>query len=400
MVGVDDWAIRKGRSYGTLVVDLERRRPLDLLPDRSGPTLGPRGCAGIPRSRWWPGTAPRQSRAGRDSGRAKSPSGGGPLASAPQHAARAVERWLARSHGRLRRLPALEGGQLTGRRLCAFRRTDPEIAAGVENRARWRAAHEEVRRRHLAGETLVAIGQATGLARATVRKYAHAEVFPERAASGPGPSRLDPYVAYIERRMDEGCQDAMALWREARDLGYDGTPRQVQRFVAQRRSTPAPRTPRKWLGRFAGAETSRTPALPSSKALAWMLVQPVAALPGHAAAAVARVEQDAEAARVARLARRFTALVRRCGARSEEPHPDPSGALRAWITEVRACGIATMETFAAGLELDAAAVRAALTTLWGNGQTEGQVNRLKTLKRQMYGRAGLDLLRRRMLLAA
>ena len=59
-----------------------------------------------------------------------------------------------------------------------------------------------------------------------------------------------------------------------------------------------------------------------------------------------------------------------------------------------------METFAAGLEHSAAAVRAALTTPWSNGQTEGQVNRLKTLKRPMYGRAGLDLLRRRMLLAA
>ena len=102
-----------------------------------------------------------------------------------------------------------------------------------------------------------------------------------------------------------------------------------------------------------------------------MLVQPAAALPGHAAAAVARALQDAEAARVAGLARRFTALVRRRGVRSEEPHPDPCGALEVWVAEARACGIAVMATFAAGLEHDGTAGRAALTTPWSNGQTEG-----------------------------
>lgn len=184
-----------------------------------------------------------------------------------------------------------------------------------------------------------------------------------------------------------------------RDLGYDGTPRQVQRVNAQRRSAPAPRTPRKWLGRLDAvrAETSSTAALPSSKALAWMLVQPAAALPGHAVAAVARVEQDAEAAQVAAPARRFTTLVRRCGVRADKPHPDPRGALDAWIAEARACGTAVIETFAAGLEHDATAVRAALATPWSNAQTEGQITRPKLIKRQSCGRAGLELLRRRVL---
>ena len=245
--------------------------------------------------------------------------------------------------------------------------------------------------------TLMAIGRATGLAHGTVRKCAHAQSFPERAASGPGPSRLDPYVAHLERRIAEGCEDAMALWREVQELGYDGTPRQVQRFVARRRSAPAARTLRKWLGRLdaaAHAEANATAALPSSKALAWMLVQPTTALPGHAAAEVARVEQDAEAARVADLARRFTALVRRCGVESDERHPDPCGALETWITEARTCGIAVIETFAAGLGHDGGAVRAALTTSLSNGRTEGQIDRLK---RQSYGRAGFKLLRRRVL---
>ena len=331
--------------------------------------------------------------------------GGRPhMASAPQHAGRAVERWSACSHARLRGLPSLpdHGDRRRGQRAHAFHRSAPEIAVGAESRTRWRALYEEVRRRHRAGETLAAIGRVTGLARGTVRKYAHAEGFPERVAHGPGPSRLDPYVAHLERRMAEGCEDAMALWREVRRQGYDGTPRQVQRFVAERREAPASRTAHKWLDRSApaGAKAGTTPALPSPRALAWLLVQPLAALPPHAAAAVSRVEQDAEAARVARLARRFTALVRGCGVGSDERPPDPCGAFDTWVAEARVCGVKVIETFAAGIENDGAAVRAALATPWSNAQAEGQITRLKMIKRQSYGRAGFDLLRRRVLLDA
>ena len=208
-VGVDDWAWRKGHRWGTLVVDLERRRPLDLLPDRSGPTL----AAWLRRH---PGIAVVARDRSTEYARAVTAAAPGALQVADRwhlllNMRQAVERWLARSRGRLRRLPAVEGDRQPSRRLRAFRRTDPEIAAGVESRARWRAAYDEVRRRRLAGETLMGIGQATGFARGTVRKYAHAEAFPERAASGPGPSLLDPYVTHLERRMAGGCEDALAL---------------------------------------------------------------------------------------------------------------------------------------------------------------------------------------------
>jgi transposase len=111
-------------------------------------------------------------------------------------------------------------------------------------------------------------------------------------------------------------------------------------------------------------------------------------------------EQDREAASVAMLARRFTVLVRGCGA-GRKATPDAALAgLEAWLADARTSGVRAVETFAAGLEQDGAAVRSALSTPWSNGQTEGQVTRLKLLKRQMYGRAGFDLLRHRALLAA
>jgi transposase len=114
---------------------------------------------------------------------------------------------------------------------------------------------------------------------------------------------------------------------------------------------------------------------------------------------VARVEQDREAVTIAKLARRFTALVRGSGA-SRKADPDAALAdLEAWLADAHTSGLRAVETFATGLEQDGPAVRAALTTPWSSGQAEGQITRLKLLKRQMYGRAGFDLLRHRTLLA-
>jgi transposase len=118
---------------------------------------------------------------------------------------------------------------------------------------------------------------------------------------------------------------------------------------------------------------------------------------------VSRVERDNEAKIVAELARRFTALMRACGVagRREGRTPaDSTAELDSWLAEAHACGASAIETFAAGLEADGAALRAALTQPWSSGQAEGQVNRLKLLKRQSYGRAGFDLLHRRVLIVA
>ena len=324
----------------------------------------------------------------------------------------AVERWLHGAHARLRRLPRPLAGTeqatpVPARRDRAFRRSGPERAASAASRARRRARYDEVRRRHLAGEPLLAIARATGLARATVRKYARAESFPEWAAHGPRRSIIDPYLPHLERRLAEGCDNGVALWRELRAQGFPSGAKQVHRWLAERRTTPAKSGRRVRGGPNAArrpAACGAQPALPAPRQLAWSLVQPVAMLGAAETAAVARVEQDEEARTVAGLARRFTALVRACGAQSRrggsQIPAEPTAELDAWLTEARACGVSTIETFAAGLETDGAAVRAALTHAWSGGQGEGQVNRLKLLKRQSYGRAGFDLLRRRVLLAA
>jgi hypothetical protein len=102
------------------------------------------------------------------------------------------------------------------------------------------------------------------------------------------------HLAYIERRMAEGCENAMALWREVREQGFAGTHRQVHRFVAERRTMPAPRTAHQWrakAGLAAAAEGKAAPLL-SPKQLTWLLVQPMVALSASGAAMMARVEQE------------------------------------------------------------------------------------------------------------
>ena len=399
-VGVDDWAMRKGSRYGTIVVDLDRHRVVDLLPDRTATTL-----AG------WLEQRPGITVVARDRSTeyARGASLGAPRALQVAdrwhllaNMRQAVERWLHGAHARLRRLPPVPGSAaLPPRRDRAYARSTTEREAGAESRTQWRSVYDEVRRRHTSGETLLGIARAMALARATVRKYAAADTFPARLPHGPGPSQLDPHVDYLVRRLGEGCENAMTLWREIRERGYPGTSRQVHRFVADRRTKPirSGRKPRRETSRVPERPVAE-PSLPSARQLAWLLVQPSSALDAAAVAVVARVEQDESTKAVADLARQFTALVRASGmGKTADKGCNAIADLEAWITKASACNAAAIATFAATLDGDAA-VRAALTEPWSSGQAEGQINRLKLIKRQSYGRAGLDLLQRRMVLAA
>ncbi|PVE20270.1 ISL3 family transposase [Microvirga sp. KLBC 81] len=399
IVGVDDWAMRKGRTYGSILVDLERRKPIELLPDRTAATFSA-----------WLQRYPDIEIIARDRS-SEYAKGAATASKAIQvadrwhlllNARQMVERWLAGAHARLRRLPLVEGSPAaSGRRARAYPRTRAEQAASADSRARWQTLYEEVQRRYAGGEKLLAISRTMGLARGTVRKFAQADSFPARAVRQPGPSMLDPFFPHLNARLAAGCENATALWRELRDLGFAGSPKQVYRWLAERRTAPAKTTAHKWCspGPIRPAPGA---SLPSPKQLAWLLVRPPTVLDTTEAAVLARVRQDPEAVVVADLVQRFCALIRQCCRERQTRNSEQASIeiLKAWIAEARLSGIQAVETFAAGLEQDSAAVRAALTQPWSSGQAEGQVTRLKLLKRSMYGRASFDLLRRRVLLAA
>ena len=257
------------------------------------------------------------------------------------------------------------------------------------------------------------ISRALGIAHGTVRKYAAAEEFPARAPHRRQRSILDPYLAHLTRRHADGCENALQLWREIRDLGYPGTTTQVRRWLQGRRQQAAPTTPHQYrregalrdaqestvrdaVARCVESPVSAAASLPSPTQLAWLLVRPPDQLPDSDARTLQHLMQDGEAVSVVQLVQQFAALLRDRTAALQVTHT----AFDAWLDEALTCGIRAVETFARGLAKDGMAVRAALTMPWSNGQTEGQVTKLKLLKRQMYGRASFDLLRRRVLLAA
>lgn len=403
VVGVDDWALRKGQTYGTILIDLEARRVVDLLPGRTALAL-----ADWLKSQGTVAVIARD----RSTEYAHGSTLGAPAAVQVvdrwhllQNLRQMAERWLAGIHGRLRGLPLVPGSEAA---LPHHLRTSPrsrtEAEAMADSRARRHAHYEEVRRRFEAGEKLLAISRAMGLARGTVRCYAYAQTFPEQAARAPRPGILTPYLRHLEARRAEGCENAAMLWREIKELGFAGSARQVRRWLSLRRKTPAKFTPRKRgsspMDSAPALTSTPVPALAPPRQLAWLLVQSPQALDAAARETLSRISQDPEITNGLGLVRRFAELVVNCGIHAGKAPADPPAVLRTWLKEAQSCCIPVIETFATGLQQDQAAVRAALTLPWSNGQAEGQVNKLKAIKRQMYGRANFDLLRRRVLLAA
>ncbi len=356
IVGVDDWALRKGRTYGTILVDLERRRPLDLLPDRSASTFAA-----------WLRREPQIQLVARDRSTeyARGTALGAP--GAVQVADRwhlllntrqMVERWLARVHPRLKQLPAVPPSSSSTRRTRPYPRAPSETLTRAAARGRWEAFYDEVQRRRAEGQSLRRINRETGLARATVRKYAFSASFPRHGLRGPGPSILDPYLDRLHARLAEGCENAMQLWRELRDLGFPGTSKQIRRWLSERRTRPAKTMTRRWHIPPAPANptTSWPPPLPSPKQLSWLLLREPEELAPKDAAVVERVMQDAEATKVVDIGRRFCGIVRTCSV-SKQPNSSAVLAFEAWLTEARACGVRVVESFVASLDQDGCRAR-------------------------------------------
>jgi transposase len=193
-------------------------------------------------------------------------------------------------------------------------------------------------------------------------------------------------MPYVIQRWREGCTDSKQIWRELRALGYPYSARTVSRFVTRlRRASEAGYAP----------ETQGSPYMrpqgPSARAVSFVFVRPVAKRSQEAQLYLDQLCQvDPRVAQAHALSETFLALVReRRGAE-----------LEAWRAEATASGIVELARFAQGLQEDLQAIKAGLTLHWSNGVTEGQIHRLKLLKRQGYGRAGVGLLRQRVMQAA
>jgi transposase len=375
-LGVDEWAWRKGRRYGTILVDLERSRVVDLLPDRDAGSFAA-----------WLRDHPGVEVVARDRADVYAD---GARRGAPR-AVQVADRWhLLRNLGEAVRTAVgahHAAVRRAGREVAAqqARRATPEAPAPTTARKAARhqprqARYAEVRRLSDAGATVSATARACGLDRKTVRKWLR--------EGGPGtwdrPASvgiLRPYQDHLERRWAEGSRNATRLWQELVGLGLEGGRSTVRAWATRRR-------------RAAQDALDPTPAAtdgwkPPSTARVTRLIQAdPSELPGPDRAFLDRLLAEVPAlAEVGSLARNFAALVRKKG----------TGTLDGWLAAAAGTPLAG---FAEGLGKDLAAIRAALETRWSTGPVEGQISRLKTIKRTMYGRAGFELLRSRVLHAA
>jgi transposase len=399
VLGVDDWAIHKGLTYGTILVDLERHRPVDLLPDRSSAGLAAwlRAHSGV--------EVITRDRAGAYAEGARDGAPGAVqvadrwhlvdnLADALETFLRSNGSWLKAAAAALadhakeaERSRSPPDAMYQGKR----RHPQPERwrervdAAAEEGVARRRANYEQVRALHAKGATVAAISRTVGIARMTVYRYLRDGPPQRKRHTVHGRQRvLEPYEPYLLKRWEEGCHTATVLWREIREQGFAHSVTNVQRFVAQlRREGPPPAgRPRTALTKAQG---------PPPRHVAALIVRRPERRTEEQRAYLDRLRaEDPTIATAVDLAEDFLLMLRRReGAR-----------LPAWPERAEASGVGDLARFARKLREDHDAVQAGLTLRWSNGQTEGQITRLKLLKRQAYGRARVDLLRQRVLRAA
>jgi len=385
VLAVDDWAWRRGRRYGTILVDLERNVVVDLLPDRQAGTLAE-----------WLRQHPGVEIVARDRAGAYAD---GVRQGAPD-AVQVTDRWhllrnlgdavrvvIDRQHAAVRRAAKQVSEQLMVSTSTlpapAPHSPKPTVAArhSQASYARRQARYEEAARLGAAGCSISRIAAQLGAERKSIRRWLEAG----GASLWRKPPRvgvLAPYRDHLERRWAAGCRNAALLWRELVRLGFAGRYGTVRSWAGKRRKTDPPIA----TGHASAGMLSGQP--PSSRHLARMLMTDTDTLPEVEQAFVsALLTQAPELANGIAVAKRLNLLLRR---KSHE-------SLDAVLADAAGTPIAE---FAASLRRDLAAVQAALDLPWTTSPAEGQINRLKMLKRTMYGRAGFPLLRARVLHAA
>jgi transposase len=375
-LGVDDWAWRKGQSYGTILVDLDKRQVIDLLPDRSVEGL-----------QSWLEKHPGVEVITRDRC-------GIYAEAAEQGAANAVQ-VADRFHLFLNLSTALERAlEERSRELClpdsapeqeavqapppSQVRTTLEEQRKQQRRQRRHERYERVIELHRLGHTQRAISLEVGIERKTIRRWLRARQFPERKPATGRRSHVREFHEYLQHRWNEGCHNATRLFHEIRARGYRGSRQMVSNYVSSWRVSP----------RFRSSSKKRKLDRIAPKHAAILTCRPTERLSEQQRTLFDRVAVNCPSIR----SMRFLAL----DFREAITNKDSDGMLH-WIRTTTQSGIGPLVRFAYGLRKDFKAVISAVETSWSNGQTEGQINRLKAIKRQMYGRAGFRLLRARVL---
>jgi transposase len=376
-IGVDDFAFRRGHTYGTVIIDIDSHRPVDVLADRTRDTLAD-----------WLRAHPGIELVCRDRAGAYAEAVRTAAPNAVQVADRwhlwhnlceAVEKTVIAERAALRPLePEPHEPEPAANKVAAVPDSEPVVAPAelggrlaTRTRQRWTAVHDLL----AAGRSISAIARELHLQRKTVRRFARATTV-EELLERPHQRRsslLDPYKPYLAERLAAGCVDAVRLTGEIGELGYRGSRKTVRTWLHPLR------------GRVAPKPVSIAPTV--RQVTGWLTRHPD------------RLTEDERLHLKQVLVRSpmLTAAHRQVGEFAVILTTGRGDHLDAWLHDIDTTGAAALRGFARGLRTDLAAVTAGLTLPFSSGPVEGNVCRIKALKRQMYGRAGFDLLRKRIL---
>ena len=359
IVGIDDWAWRRNHRYGTLICDLERRATIALLPDREPAT-----------AEAWLAQQSQICVVARDRG------GGYAVAAqrALPHAIQVADRWHLMENASSAFLDAVRKSMRQIRTVIGASAIDPSLLTFAEKlqyegylrREETNAAILSLNKQGIAIKEIV---RRTGYSRGLIRKILRgqrSDVFRVRKSS------LEPYLPWLDEQWEAGCRNGAALWRALRLRGFRGCLGVVSEWSARRKR----------------AEKADSPALsraPSARTVARLLTVGPERLSKAETIPVAAIESGVAVLVEAReIILEFQGIIRR----------KALAELDTWIS--RACG-SLVGAFANGVSKDKAAIEAAIALSWSNGQTEGQICKLKLVKRQIYGRGNLDLLQARVI---
>jgi len=383
IVGVDDFAFRRGQTYGTVIVDLETHQPIDLLPDRTQAVL-----------ETWLTQHPNIAVVSRD----RSTEYAAALRQALPKSIQVLDRWhllknlwdvLEPFLGRHQRV-------LRDHTLSTKPRTHADQAKRQEAVAYQLTFLSEVQRLRSEGQSIRSIARHLGCSRWLAKRYVRADAIPERRRSSRRQGLIDPYLPYLHERWSKGCRNAMLLFREIKSQGYPGGHQLVCRWAHQLRREIHPSTR---IDYRAALQTRQHEILAvahdvtlnvSPRDVLWLIWQDATRLREEEQLALNTLtEHLPQVATLLPLVSTFRAFLRL----------KPPEQVTPWLQAAMTSGIADLQRFAKSLQCDQPALEAAATLPWSQGPVEGVVNKIKLIKRQMYGRAGFHTLRSRVLFA-
>jgi transposase len=362
VIGIDDWAYRRNHRYGTIICDLERRRVVALLPDREQATAEAwlRQHSGI-------------SIVSRDRGGGY----GEAVARALPHATQVADRWHLMENASVAFLEAVRLSMRAVRNTLGAATINPALLTAAE-----RLQYEGFLRREDTTQQILAFKEAGHSIKEIVRRTRHSRKLVRQIVRGvrgdvfrARQSSLEAYLPVLDAEWTSGCRNGAELWRRLKERGFRGSLRVVGEWTTRHR-------------RADQMQAQGLQKVPSARTIARLMGAGRDHLTKTDTVTVAAVEAGVPGLADARdLVERFQTMIRTKAVTN----------LNGWIEHAKASLLAPL---ARGVAKDIAAIRAAITEPWSNGQTEGQITRLKLVKRQMYGRAKLDLLEARLIGAA